>query len=560
MTNSNELQEKRCIEIMHHSELPTTNTHSLPIQLSNESNHVQQEQMEQHESSPTPMMNSSQVIQNPSILAQPPNSETMVSFVSSQEQNTIMISQHHQQHPQQQHFQHVVPHSPTSPVVHHTTKRASKKLSSVVMTTSQAAELKSSLSISILAILIIAIMTIYSFIITSFPVVFTLKLYGNSVKQYNEMVMSEYLMVFARDRSMIQVFNESRQDLQHSLNQLFQLMPQSAMEAFGNESIDQMKLWPLQNVVLDQVMAGNATNAVRSFLNVTHYGTLLDFLANFNVFIRDVKNISYAQEQVIISNSTSYLIVIVVCLAITLPIVIVIFTTISQGGSASGYKGNVHTNGHTGNEVIGWKQQIMMNYKSSTVEQELLNRVDLLEDIQLFKQPAKQELNMMRSLLEELREYSDDSTSSSTMIEQDALSSTLSYRSSGDTFSVAGSVASSVVVNSRKNTISQLISIYEKYLNPSSATHPVKCKGHQKIANYLRECHDKSLNHPKDATTTQMELNLLDEIQVEVARQLIPIFEHFQKTIPEGKDVEESSDTLFKHSVLTHSELISKCI
>ncbi|KAF0983305.1 hypothetical protein FDP41_010370 [Naegleria fowleri] len=487
------------------------------------------------------------------------------------------------------------------------------------------------LAFSIVAILIIAIMTIYTFAITSFPVVYTLKLYGQSVQQYNEMVLSEYLMVYARDSSMIQVFNHSRRELQNTLNQLFRLMPESAKEAFGNNQssnvdVESMKLWPLQDVVLYEVLNGNnSLNAVRAFQNSTHYNTLLEFLDNFNVFIRDLKNISTVQEQVIVSNSTSYLIVIVVCLVITLPIVIVIFVsairmerdsrnkllkaktiqvlnvlgesvvqrslfrdwiqqqsmknqlsslvTYGGGESSGGANGANGANGGVKRLDLNVEQQQQQQqpyeqqqpyHQTSSVQHqqqeqhqqllEDLHRIDLLEDIQIFKQPAKQELSMMRSLIEALRQCNtntnttttttseDDSSNTNTTpttlypIEQDALSS-LSYQSN-DTFSVHSSV---VLNSSAKNVMSQVISIYEKYLNPMAATHPVKCKGHSKIARFLQEGH---VNQEIDRT-------LFDEIEQQVAQQLIPSFEMFQKTIPEGKDVEESSETLFRNGVLT---------
>ncbi|EFC42377.1 predicted protein [Naegleria gruberi] len=392
------------------------------------------------------------------------------------------------------------------------------------------------ISTAIIGVVIIAIITIYTFAKTSFPVFRTLKIFGDSAFQYNKMSSAVNLVVLSKDLSKYSLFNRSRNEMIDSFNELFKLLPESAEKVFPNSSKDAstLYLFPLQDAILKQTLAGNYSEGVKLFMKPEHFSGQSSFLNDYFLFVEQIRNISNTQHELIASNSTTYLIVVLICLVISLPIGVAIFVSVLRMERVSRKK------------LMKAKRLQLQNVMSSVVQRSLLkqwislqnygdssndlNRIFLLEDIQDFKSPEKQEIQTMRNFLEELKDYSEDSS----IVEQDTVSESSDAYSINTTTSIA----------SNRKIDSLMIHLYEKYLNPRGSPNYVKTKGYAKVENFIKE---QAQNEAQ-----VVPLTLFDEIQKEVSENLIPAFERYQLTISKesNRNSPRSGNSMAENKVL----------
>ena len=377
----------------------------------------------------------------------------------------------------------------------------------------------------IASFLAIFITTIYNYDIVKWPLVEILQHYGNSYKYYNTMIMTEYIAVYGRNESYALEYYAAKKSLISTMNRLFSLVPSASL---GNLTRDanEIPLFKLQEQVVEYVVAKNYSAALTAFYNPTHYNGMYTFLNTYVNFVGDIKNLSVIQLNAMETATTTDLTVIAVCLSVAIPLVVLIFIHAIKVEHDSAKKLE-HAKAIMVIQTIAdpFMRPLFGEYCKGD---SLSNRFHFLEQVQIFKEHKKSLHSTIKSILEDMKNFSNERNNNSSLLncstanspsqEDDEQSEILTF--SSDLFSM-----NSFKLNDSEDR--QAMEIYNQFLDTELARNHVKYSKHEEIKKEIERYQVKISTGDSEGDLT----NIFDEAQIQIGKKLINCHETFKNSL-----------------------------
>lgn len=263
----------------------------------------------------------------------------------------------------------------------------------------------------IIAFIVVVIYSIMTYAVVKWPLSTALIEIGNCYHYYNEMIMTEYITVFSMNGTYAKEYETAKNSLITSLNVVFSIVSSAKLTNLTNAN--DIPIFKLQQGVVDAIVAKDYTTANELFNQPEHLEGMDTFLSSYVNFLQDIKNISAIQDQTIQSSTSTQIIVIAVCLALTLPIVLFIIITSIRSQQLSARK------------LKNTRSIMVLKTITDPVLRSLFNEFcvgeteyncfEFLESVQLFKEKKGTYQSTIRQIMKQVKEgnFIDDDTSSS---------------------------------------------------------------------------------------------------------------------------------------------------
>ncbi|EFC40717.1 predicted protein [Naegleria gruberi] len=319
----------------------------------------------------------------------------------------------------------------------------------------------------IIAFIVVIIYSIMTYAVVKWPLSTALIEIGNCYHYYNEMIMTEYITVFSMNGTYAKEYETAKNSLITSLNVVFSIISSAKLTNLTNAN--DIPIFKLQQGVVDAIVAKDYTTANELFNQPEHLEGMDTFLSSYVNFLQDIKNISANQDQTIQSSTSTQIIVIAVCLALTLPIVLFIIITSIRSQQLSARK------------LKNTRSIMVLKTMTDPVLRSLFNEFcvgetehhcfEFLESVQLFKEKKGTYQSTIRQIMKQVKEgnFIDDDTSSSDT------NTAVTTRTDSTEF---GSIVS-------LNDQEQALQIYERFLAPNSSKR-IHFKGYSGILSVIQ--------------------------------------------------------------------------